>query len=492
MKRIFSLILAALLLAGTITGCGDTAEETTAAAVETQPVETESETLFMEDNLPEDLDFGGTAVNTFGWEEVAIIEFFAEEMNGDVVNDAVFQRNQVVEERLNVSLEYTLAPGNNANHQAWAGTVMSSTMAGDGANDIIAGYSMAPTILAYNRVLIDLLTLDYIDFAMPWWPSSLIDEAVCGGKLYFCSGDISTNMISMLYCMFYNKTVATNQGLEDFYPLVKNGTWTLDKMIELASGCYVDVNGDGTKDPGDAYGYVVQPVYIDPFFFASGLRTTVQDENGLHVLSPEFSGERTQELLVKLVDMFKTDAMFLAGYTMEGYDHVRNAFMEDRALFFDTEISYATNYLRQSEASYGILPIPKYDEAQKEYSTIMSFPYTLYGVPVDAKDPDMSAAVLECLASESFRTVSPALFEVALKVKFSQDAESSEMYDIIRSSATFDFGRIFCTNLDSLTFSMFRDSVNKGSTDWMSTFQSKKKTLETKLETVVTALTTEQ
>lgn len=492
MKRIFSLILAALLLAGTITGCGDTAEETTAAAIETQPVETESETLFMEDNLPEDLDFGGTAVNTFGWEEVAIIEFFAEEMNGDVVNDAVFQRNQVVEERLNVSLEYTLAPGNNANHQAWAGTVMSSTMAGDGANDIIAGYSMAPTILAYNRVLIDLLTLDYIDFAMPWWPSSLIDEAVCGGKLYFCSGDISTNMISMLYCMFYNKTVATNQGLEDFYPLVKNGTWTLDKMIELASGCYVDVNGDGTKDPGDAYGYVVQPVYIDPFFFASGLRTTVQDENGLHVLSPEFSGERTQELLVKLVEMFKTDAMFLSGYTVEGYDHVRNAFMEDRALFFDTEISYATNYLRQSEASYGILPIPKYEESQKEYSTIMSFPYTLYGVPVDAKDPDMSAAVLECLASESFRTVSPALFEVALKVKFSQDAESSEMYDIIRSSATFDFGRIFCTNLDSLTFSMFRDSVNKGRTDWMSTFQSKKKTLETKLETVVTALTAEQ
>ena len=101
MKRIFSLILAALLLAGTITGCGDTAEETTAAAIETQPVETESETLFMEDNLPEDLDFGGTAVNTFGWEEVAIIEFFAEEMNGNVVNDAVFQRNQVVEERLN-------------------------------------------------------------------------------------------------------------------------------------------------------------------------------------------------------------------------------------------------------------------------------------------------------------------------------------------------------------------------------------------------------
>ena len=491
MKRVFSLFLA-LLMSASLLACGNTAEETTAVDTAAETVETETETQFMMDNLPEDLDFAGAEVNTFGWEEVAIVEFFAEEMNGDVVNDAVFQRNQVVEERLNVALNYTLAPGNNANHQTWANTVVGSTMAGDGANDIVAGYSMAPTILAFKRVLIDLVTLDYLDFEMPWWPSSLIDEAVCGGKLYFCSGDISTNMISMLYCMFYNKTVATNQGLEDFYLLVKNGTWALDKMIELASGCYVDINGDGSKDPGDAFGYVVQPVYIDPFFFASGLRTTVQDENGLHVLSPEFSGERTQELLVKLVEMFKTDAMFLAGYTAEGYEHVRNAFMEDRALFFDTEISYAVNYLRQSETSYGILPIPKYEESQKEYSTIMSFPYTLYGVPVDAKDPDMSAAVMECLASESYRTVSPALFEIALKVKFSQDMESAEMYDIIRSSATFDFGRIFCTNLDSLTFSMFRDSVNSGNTNWMSTFQGKKKTLETKLAAVVDALVAEQ
>jgi len=491
MKRKISLTMALILLLTSITSCGSTVEET-AAETETQIVETESETLFQPDNLPADLDFAGKEIHTFGWEEIALIEFFAEEMNGDVVNDAIFQRNQTVEERLNVHLTFTLAPGNNANHREWANTVINNTMAGDGANDIVAGYSMAPTILAYNRVLVDLMTLDYIDFEMPWWPDSLQKEAVCGGKLYFCSGDISTNMISMLYCMFFNKTVATNHGLEDFYSLVREGTWTLDKMIELASGCYVDLNGDGTKDPGDAYGYVVQPVYIDPFFFASGLRTTTLNENGLPVLSPEFSGERTQELLVKLVEMFKTDPMFLSGYTVEGYDHVRNAFMEDRALFFDTEISYATNYLRDSEASYGILPIPKYEETQKEYSTIMSFPYTLYGIPADAKDPDISAAVMECMASESYRTVSPALFEIALKVKFSQDTESAEMYDIIRSSATFDFGRIFCTNLDSLTFSMFRDSVNGGNTNWMSTFQSKKNTLESKLAAVVEALVAEQ
>ena len=495
-KRLLSLLLAAIMLSSV--ACSDTTSDdpvvTDAPAADTaaaETVETEAETEFLPDNLPADLDFGASSVHTFGWEEVAITEFFTEELNGDVVNDAVFQRNQTVEERLNVVLEYTLAPGNNANHQAWANSVINSTMAGDGAYDIVAGYSMAGTLLAYNRVLHNLAELPHLDFDMPWWPSSLMSEAVCGGKLYFCSGDISTNMISMLYAMYFNKTVADNHALGSLYELVYEGTWTIDKMIELASLCYVDANGDGTRDPMDHFGFITQPVYNDPFFFASGLSTTTFGDDGLPIISPEFSGEKTQALLTKMVEMYQQPGLYLAGYTMEGYDHARNAFMEDRALFFDTEISYATNYLRASEASYGILPMPKYDEAQEGYHTAMSFPYPLYGIPTDVKNPEISAAVLECLASESYRTVSPALFEVALKVKFSSDDDAGKMYDIIRGSANFDFGRLFCANMGYLTYSLFRDAVVNGNTNWASTMKAQSKVLDKYLSKVVEALTAE-
>ncbi len=495
-KRILSLLLAAIMLSSV--ACSDTTSDDPAVtdaptgdAAAAEVVETEEETEFLPDNLPSDLDFGAASVHTYGWEEIAIIEFFAEELNGDVVNDAVFQRNQTVEERLNVVLEYTLAPGNNANHQAWATSVINSTMAGDGAYDIVAGYSMAGTLLAYNRVLHNLTDLPYLDFTMPWWPESLMDKAVCGGKLYFCSGDISTNMISMLYAMYFNKTVADNHALGSMYELVYEGTWTLDKMIELASLCYVDANGDGTRDPMDHFGFITQPVYNDPFFFGSGLSTTTVGDDGLPIISSEFSGEKTQALLTKMVEMYQQPGLYLAGYTVEGYEHARNAFMEDRALFFDTEISYATNYLRASEASYGILPMPKYDEAQEGYHTAMSFPYTLYGIPTDVKNPEMSAAVLECLASESYRTVSPALFEVALKVKFSSDDDAGKMYDIIRGSANFDFGRLFCANMGYLTYSLFRDAVVNGNTNWASTMKAQSKVLDKYLSKVVEALTAE-
>ena len=121
----------------------------------------------------------------------------------------------------------------------------------------------------------------------------------------------------------------------------------------------------------------------------------------------------------------------------------------------------------------------------------MSFPYTLYGIPTDVKDPEMSAAVLECLASESYRTVSPALFEVALKVKFSSDDDAGKMYDIIRGSANFDFGRLFCANMGYLTYSLFRDAVVNGNTNWASTMKSQSKVLDKYLSKVVEALTAE-
>ena len=46
------------------------------------------------------------------------------------------------------------------------------------------------------------------------------------------------------------------------------------------------------------------------------------------------------------------------------------------------------------------------------------------------------------MASESYRKISPALYEVALKLKYSQDDVSAKMFDIAKSSVVFDLGRI--------------------------------------------------
>lgn len=488
-----SLLAAGSLFAGsTLTACAsgteaqnpdntgsDTAQTVSAAETEdTTPV-------YEADNLPESLDFGGTETHIFGWEGSSTVEFFVEEADGDIVNDAIYLRNQTVEDRLNTVLTFTCIPGANPDRASWVKAVKQSTMAGDGTNDIVAGYSMCGASLAFDGMLVDLSGLDYLDFSKPWWPASLIREATCGDRLYFCSGDISTNMIYYLYATYFNKTLARNYDTENFYTLVRNGQWTLDKMNEICADLYSDLNGDGKKDEADQFGYVTHTTWSDVHFFASGLRTTEIGSDGLPVLSAEFGGEKTQELLNRLIDMFDGSSMYLGN----DYDVVRTQFLESRALLLTIEVMFASNYLRDSDIEYGILPIPKYDEAQEDYYTVASFPYTLYGIPVDAKDPAMSAAVLECLASESYRTVSPALFETALKVKYAGDSDTSDMYDIIRSSVVFDIGRIFNDSMNSLTYSLFRSALSSGSRNWISTYEKNAKTLGKKFDQVILALT---
>ncbi len=482
-----ALLLVLAMLAGMVTACGsDTKVQTdpdmTETTETTDTTQTE-DTLYELDDLPSDLNFGGATVTTLGREGLSAIEFFAEEMNGELVNDAIYQRNLNVEDRLGVKLEYVMKPGTYNDMAEWMGAVTSSVQAGDKAYDMVAGYSMATASLAVQHALMELNTLEYLNFDKPWWPDSLLTEATCGGKLYVCSGDISTYMIYYMYGIYFNKDMITDYGLEDPYELVFDGTWTLDKMLEMSTGIYQDLNGNGKKDGEDQFGYDCYNVFVDSLYFGVGLWTTDKAEGDIPVLCAEFGGEKAHWLLETITEFMNTNDGLR---TKDGEQDVNTRmFKEGRSLFSSNEFQYAALQLRDTEIGYGILPVPKYDADQKGYRTVMSFPYSLYAIPVDVKDASMAAAVMEALASESYRTVTPALFETGMKVKYAQDDETSQVFDIIRSSAVFDFGRMFAKDMEWLTYSLFRYAPNS---NWMSTYAKSEAKMETLLDTIVTAL----
>ena len=495
--KIGALLLAAAMMLPGWAGCSETTSDEPSSpqsggeqqtpSDQTDTPETEAETEYPCDNLPGDLDYGGGEVSVFGWSGPNLVEFYVEEQNGEIVNDAIYARNLAVEERLNIGLTYHLEPGAYDQRNDWVRILSASITAGDGAYDISGGYSMAGASLASKGMCLPLTEREYLDFSMPWWPSSLLDEATCGGKLYFCSGDISTYMIYYLYGIYFNQEILGEYDLESPYDLVQSGAWTLDKMSSMAVGVYTDLNGDGQKGFEDRLGYITYSIYVDPYFFSCGLHTTEKDEDDIPHLSPEFTGEKAHSVLEKVVAMVSEEGC-LVGNGAEQIDPSYNVFKENRALFTSHELTFAVNHLRDVEFTYGIVPYPKYEAAQENYVTITSFPYTLYGIPIDARDPDMSAAVMEAMASESFRTVSPALFENAFKVKYAQDQQSSLMYDLIRSTVSFDFGRVFNNDLGGLTYSLFRTAVVSQNTNWASTVKSNEKVLNKQIEKLTKAL----
>ncbi len=72
-----------------------------------------------------------------------------------------------------------------------------------------------------------------------------------------------------------------------------------------------------------------------------------------------------------------------------------------------------------------------------------------------------------------------------------RDEESSQIYDIIRESMVYDFGRIFNGSLKDMTYSLFRVAVRENNPAWASIYATNKDTLVAGLEDLMTKFTEE-
>jgi hypothetical protein len=127
--------------------------------------------------------------------------------------------------------------------------------------------------------------------------------------------------------------------------------------------------------------------------------------------------------------------------------------------------------LRDLETDFGILPYPKFDESQQQYFTVADGFHNAFAVPVTTvpEDYGFAGAVIESLNVETYRTVVPAYYDIALKVKGARDDESLLVMDIIRDGRVVDFGGVY----DGWTGFAFAisDLIGQRSSDFASYFE---------------------
>ena len=117
LKKQLCLVLAVLMLLSIMTACADSGDEqpdavetttpapgadTPGEGTETTPAPEET-TPATPDNLPADLKYNNEQIDFLAWKQ-GVVEYYADEQNGDAVNDAIYYRNMTVEERLGVCL----------------------------------------------------------------------------------------------------------------------------------------------------------------------------------------------------------------------------------------------------------------------------------------------------------------------------------------------------------------------------------------------------
>lgn len=441
------LLLAVLLM---LTSCGgevtSTENDITMEVPETEEISettevSETTTTDPFDEL-ENIDFDGRDFNFIGrlqYED----ELCIDEMNGDVLNDAVFTRNQRVMEKFNVNFTWEI------------GTNEYSDL---GKNSILAGEDIYDVIMIHSRMAFNFMQqellhdwnegMPYNDLSAPWWSQDMRENIAIGNKIYFMSGDISYYFLADTQIMLFNKQIFTDLGMGFPYQTVRDGKWTFDAMTKLAAQGTWDVNGDGIIEAkNDHIGYITTRWRGPNFcYIAQGTRLVTLDDNMMPELS--LNKERAADIYMRYMEFLNSDSAIMNG-EVESTEMMQQ-WMSGRIMFFDGLLKYASN-MRDMQDDFGIIPLPKYDEAQESYYSTPGAGINFFSVPVTVRDTECVSAVLEGLAILGHQDIIPTYYETVLKSKFTRDEESAEMLDLIRENIIVDFGaQIYSHNANKL------------------------------------------
>lgn len=445
---IFTIIACMLLSSCSNTGTNDNnTNNETKPAGETQSnaesTETEAETepdenarLSIDDELPEN-DFGGRNFTVFCASDNNTAQYLvADEITGEGVNDAIYYRNLTVDERYNAKVAYN----EGGTHRETAALVDTIITSGDTESfDLVQFHVVSNSGNAMKGLYLNWYDVPHIDFEKPWWSDSNIEDLTINNHSYLAMGDFALTTIAGTYCMFYDKDQCKNYGVENLYDVVKDGRWTLDYLKELCGKVYTDLNGDGTINEGDYFGMASdQQSNLNTYLWSSGHK--IFNRNSAGELEYSYYDEHLVNVYDSAYELINgTDGVYTA------YDHDSGAklFAEGGTLTCNTKLGYAVTGLSDFENEYGIIPYPKYDEAQASYASMVDGSHEAMAVAKTAQDLEFIGTMTEVLCAESYKQVLPAYYDVCLKQRYASSAEDAEMIDLCVDSRVFDLGYVY-------------------------------------------------
>lgn len=374
-----------------------------------------------------------------------IYQMQADEETGDVSNDAIYRRNQKITEKYNFKIEPIIA-GDTGTFNVW-NSLATSVMAGDDAYDLAGHYAYNYIdALSKGKTLVNWLEVPNINLDEPWWSKEINDGTTINGKLYGISGYLSTTLMQMTYGIYFNDKLIGNYGLSDtsLYKTVEDGKWTIDYLATIVKSMYSDLNGDGKRDINDQYGFASMPDN-SPDIFLAAFDQPITDHDKDGYLSVVVNTEKTADIINKVLDLYYNNEGAVNLETLTSYvtNGANKYFANGQLVFCPSTFLAAFSTYRDMDSEYGILPPPKWDEEQEKYYSHVQDKFTAWGIPVTATDLDFIGFVTDALCRETYETVYPIFYDIALKDKYSKDQDAAKMVDLIMEGVTFDAGWIF-------------------------------------------------
>ena len=494
--RIISFILALITLTLGFSACADSGAgaDTTAADVNATTSTPEGDTA-SGDNEPLTDEWGrpyiasptaegtkfadGTVITMMlRDEETWNREFFAEGTNGDILNDAIYKRNQRIEEDLNFTFDFIESSSKDESYRMVIAEYQSG---GDSGLDLISNYAAYSTVAALRDCYENLYDVDTMNISHPWWNQTYVEAATIKDQLYFIVGDLNLTGVDRSMVIYYNATLASGYQIGNLYDVVLDGQWTIDLLIQYAKDAWVDTNQSGIADLPDKVGILSSngSASYDGFLTAFGIDILAKNsDGGLEIAwDPDKVSSAIDYNIALLSESNGT-------YTDSDEPTLINKFTNDEALFWlfyiypSAEVNQA---LRSMNSTYGLLPMPKFDLNQQNYYTTAQDAYSTMSVMATSTHLSEVGTVFEEWNYRSYMDILPVYCEVIMKTRYLVDAESGMIFDLIRNSIKFDTGMVYGSELDNIgTFT--RSIVRSGNNTFASTYKVKEKVYNNRIK----------
>ena len=378
---------------------------------------------------------------------------YGEELEENIVNTAIEKRNAAVEEKLGINIIETAIDDSDrmcgTAYQTFINIVQS------GINDyyIVCPSVYTSAILAQEGYFVDLMSLENLHkLKATWWDQFFVNQMSLNDKLYFVTGDMCTYSRTSLSVIYFNKNLFEDYGLENPYELVKNRKWTINKMYEMSKTISTDIDNNGLIDYKDKFGIggQVDTVLFWLYAFNGTIASKDSDDNPYLTINSKYNQDRIEKILTIMHDnncyinandyWSNTDE-----YVISPSEIIRNSFIEGNCLFFISDIKNINSF-QNMDQDFGILPFPLYDENQQDYAHILGcWSSNTLTIPkyIGEDKTEIASIVMEALGAETKEIVTPAFYEIMLKLQRTRDLESIDMIDIIFNSIICDLGTVY-------------------------------------------------
>ena len=304
LQGILAMSLTALLLLSCV-ACGQTTDDPAATTEDPNksPV-TEGETQFdpMIETKNYEKEFYITGVYYIrDWATAS------DEDRGDPFMDTVYERGIKIKDHLGVDLVDIDA----GDWLTYSNNVIRTVQSGDDAYQLVSTHcyqgvtSFLTSDAAYNYADFESVNLD-----APYWDLDFMEDVKIGDQYLIGYNDFCLTSVNAIV---FNKDLMAEYNLTAPYEDVRNKTWTMDKLISLASNVAKD-NGDGVWNEKDIYG-ISGRGWVDTISFttACDIKIVDRDETGLYQVAYENNSEKTFAALEKVNELYNGDFAYYKG-----------------------------------------------------------------------------------------------------------------------------------------------------------------------------------